>query len=164
LLLSLEFILLRFSTLNWLFSEKVSSHEWVTTLKSRTVEDPEEKIVVFRAYDTVVEANLAKTKLDAYGIPCLLTGENFVGVYPIRNEVFPGVRLYIFEQDYNLVTETLRETPIERRCPYCHSQNIDRDVTEENKSLRIITALSSGILLPDRMVFKCLDCLREFEY
>ena len=58
------------------------------TPKSRNVEDPEEKIIVFRAYDTVVEANLAKTKLDAYGIPCFLTGENFVGLYPIRNEVF----------------------------------------------------------------------------
>jgi hypothetical protein len=33
-------------------------------------EQPEEKIVVYASYDTVVAANLAKTKLDAYGIPC----------------------------------------------------------------------------------------------
>lgn len=128
------------------------------------MEDPEEKIIVFRAYDTVVEANLAKTKLDAFGVPCFLTDENFVGLYPIRNEVFPGVRLHIFERDFDLVTETLTEVPSERSCPYCQSKNIDRDVTEEKGSLRIITALTSGILFPDRMVFKCLDCLREFEY
>ena len=134
------------------------------TLEITIVEDPEEKIIVFRAYDTVVEANLAKTKLDAYGIPCFLTGENFVGLYPIRNEVFPGVRLYIFERDFDQVTETLTEVPSERSCPYCQSKNIDRDVTEENKSLRIITALTSGILFPGHMVFKCMDCLREFEY
>jgi len=136
----------------------------VNTLKSRNVEDQEEKIVVFRAYDTGVEANLAKTKLDAYGIPCFLTGENFAGIYPIRNEVFPGVRLYIFETDFDQVTETLMETPSERSCPYCQSKNIDRDVTEEKKSLRIITALTSGILFPGHMAFKCLDCLREFDY
>jgi DNA-directed RNA polymerase subunit RPC12/RpoP len=111
-----------------------------------------------------VEANLAKTKLDAYGIPCFLTGENFVGLYPIRNEVFPGVRLHIFETDFDLVKETLTEVLEERSCPYCQSKNIDREVTEENKSHKVITALTSGILFPDRMVFKCRDCLREFEY
>lgn len=128
------------------------------------MEDPAEKIIVFRAYDTIVEANLAKTKLDAYGIPCFLTGENFVGLYPIRNEVFPGVRLHIFEMDFDQVKETLTEVSEERSCPYCRSKNIDREVTEENKSHKVITALTSGILFPDRMVFKCQDCLREFEY
>jgi DNA-directed RNA polymerase subunit RPC12/RpoP len=126
--------------------------------------DPSDKIIVFCAYDTIVEANLAKTKLDAYGIPCFLTGENFVGLYPIRNEVFPGVRLHIFETDFDLVKETLTEVLEERSCPYCQSKNIDREVTEENKSHKVITALTSGILFPDRMVFKCRDCLREFEY
>ena len=128
------------------------------------MEDSKEKIVVFRAYDTVVEANVAKTKLDAYGIPCFLTDENFIGLYPIRNELFPGVRLHIFERDFDQVTETLTEIPVERSCPYCGSKNIDREVTEESRPLRIITALTSGILFPEGMVFKCMDCLREFEY
>jgi len=127
------------------------------------MEDPEEKIIVFRGYDTAVEANLAKTKLDAYGVPCFLTDENFVGLYPIRNEVFPGVRLHIFERDFAQVSEMLTETITERTCPYCNSKNISREVTEENKSMRIITALTSGILFPDRMVFKCQDCFREFD-
>jgi len=127
------------------------------------MEDPEEKIIVFRAYDTVVEANLAKTKLDAYGVPCFLTDENFVGLYPIRNEVFPGVRLHIFERDFDQVREMLPEAASERRCPYCNSENIDREVTDENKPMRIITAITSGILFPGGMVFKCQDCLREFD-
>jgi hypothetical protein len=33
------------------------------------MDELQEKIIVFNAYDTVVEANLAKTKLDAYGVP-----------------------------------------------------------------------------------------------
>ena len=61
------------------------------------MEDPAEKIIVFEAFDTAVQANLAKTKLDAYGIPCFLTEENFTSLYPMRNQIFPGVRLHIFE-------------------------------------------------------------------
>ncbi|MGE0588489.1 MAG: DUF2007 domain-containing protein [Cyclobacteriaceae bacterium] len=66
-----------------------------------------DKIVVYASFDTTVEANLAKTKLDAYGIPCFLSDENFVSLYPIRNELFPGVRLHIFEKDKSRVTEIL---------------------------------------------------------
>jgi len=127
------------------------------------MEDEQEKIIVFKAYDTVMQANLAKTKLDAYGVPCFLTDENFVCLYPIRNEVFPGVRLHIFERDFDLVTETLAETPFERNCPYCQSVNINRELTDEDKPMRVLAALSSGILFPSQMVFKCMDCLREFD-
>jgi hypothetical protein len=127
------------------------------------MENPEEKIVVFKAFDSVVEANLAKTKLDAYGIPCFLTDENFVGLYPIRNEVFPGVRLHIFERDFDQVGEILAEVPFERRCPNCGSTNISWELTEKDRPMRIITAITSGILFPGHMVFKCQDCLREFD-
>lgn len=71
------------------------------------MENEKSKIVVFQAFDTAIEANLAKTKLDAYGIPCFLTDENFINIYPIRNEFFPGVRLHIFENDKTRVTEIL---------------------------------------------------------
>jgi Putative prokaryotic signal transducing protein len=73
------------------------------------MEEQGEKIVVYQAYDTVMMANLAKTKLDAYGIPCFLTDEHFVNMYPIRNDLFPGVRLHIFENDTERVREILLE-------------------------------------------------------
>jgi len=73
------------------------------------VEDSPEKIIIYAAYDTPIQANLAKTKLDAYGIPCFLTEENFTGLYPFRNELFPGVRLHIFEKDSERVREILSE-------------------------------------------------------
>ncbi|MFZ1805892.1 MAG: hypothetical protein WAU36_01645 [Cyclobacteriaceae bacterium] len=69
--------------------------------------EEKDKIIVFKGFDTGIEANLAKTKLDAYGIPCFLTGENFINIYPIRNDIFPGVRLHIFENDKSRVTEIL---------------------------------------------------------
>ena len=60
------------------------------------MEDPAEKIVIYQAFDTVMKANLAKTKLDAYGIPCFLTEENFTSLYPFRNDIFPGLKYGFF--------------------------------------------------------------------
>lgn len=69
----------------------------------------DEKIIIYKSYNTVIEANLAKTKLDAYGVPCFLTEEHFTNLYPIRNDIFPGVRLHIFEKDTARADEVLRE-------------------------------------------------------
>ncbi len=71
--------------------------------------NPEEKIIVFDSYNTGVEASLVKTKLDAYGIPCFLSGENFTGLYPFKNELLTGVQLHIFEKDLAQVREILKE-------------------------------------------------------
>jgi len=71
--------------------------------------DSSEKIIAFDSYDTTIKASLVKTKLDAYGIPCFLTGENFVNLYPFRNELFTGVQLFIFEKDKERVIEILEE-------------------------------------------------------
>ena len=68
-----------------------------------------DKIVVFEGYDNVINANLAKTKLDAFGIPCFLTGENFGSQFPIKNELFTGIQLYIFRNDWDRVREILNE-------------------------------------------------------
>lgn len=77
--------------------------------KHQEPKDPvEDKIIILASFDTVVEANLAKTKLDAYGIPCFLTEENFTNLYPIRNAIFPGVRLHVFENDRQRAEEVLK--------------------------------------------------------
>ena len=68
-----------------------------------------DRIIIYKAFDTVIQANLAKTKLDAYGIPCFLTGETFTNLYPLRNDIFPGVRLHIFEKDKEQADDVLRE-------------------------------------------------------
>lgn len=71
--------------------------------------DPEEKIIVFDSYNNAMDASLVKTKLDAYGIPCFLSGENFTGLYPFRNELLTGVQLHIFEKDLAQVREIMKE-------------------------------------------------------
>lgn len=69
----------------------------------------EDKIIEFSRFENLIEANLAKTKLDAYGIPCFLSDEHFGSLYPISNDLMPGVRLHIFEQDRLRVVEILSE-------------------------------------------------------
>lgn len=131
--------------------------------------EPQEKIIVFQAYDTVMEANLAKTKLDAYGIPCFLTNENFVNLYPIRNTVFPGVQLHIFEIDSEQVRETLTPTTDQVLvCPHCGSQNIRQEVVNKHWVVQLITILLASLAMffftvPKPLEYRCTDCKREFE-
>ncbi len=65
--------------------------------------DAPEKIVVFAVYDSVIDANIIKTKLDAYGIPCFLTDENISNLYPLPGNSFSGARLHVFESDVEQV-------------------------------------------------------------
>lgn len=126
--------------------------------------EAEDKIIVFDAYDTVVAANLVKTKLDAFGIPCFLTDENFVGLYPIRNEVFPGIRLHIFEKDQAQVKEILRdEVPIVRSCPVCRSTSMVYEPSRKSISAYVISEILMGLFLPVKKIYRCLDCKREFD-
>ena len=68
-----------------------------------------DKIVVHSVYETAIQANLAKTKLDAYGIPCFLGNENLANLYPLSYFPAGQVRLYVFENDLNRVNEILSE-------------------------------------------------------
>jgi len=67
----------------------------------------EKKVVVYAAFQSVIEGNLAKTKLDAYGVPCFLTDENLASLYPLTYFTAGQVRLHIFEEDRDRVTEIL---------------------------------------------------------
>lgn len=134
--------------------------------------DPEAKIIVYDAFDNVIRANLAKLKLDAYGIPCFLTDENFVNLYPIRNEVFPGVRLHIFEKDLTRVKEVLAEDQIAHKgdllsCPRCKSTHILFEETNKNWFGRLLILLSSVLLFEPasthrKKIYRCQDCQTEF--
>ncbi|NJN42335.1 MAG: DUF2007 domain-containing protein [Flammeovirgaceae bacterium] len=71
------------------------------------MKESEEKIVVYDSYATNILANLVKTKLDAYGIPCFLSGEEFNNMFPIKNDLMHGVRLHIFECDRDQVNQII---------------------------------------------------------
>ncbi|HCM76769.1 MAG TPA: hypothetical protein DIS90_10330 [Cytophagales bacterium] len=71
------------------------------------MKEQDEKIIVYQTYDNSIQASLVKTKLDAYGIPCFLSEENFGSIFPFKNQSFGGVRLHIFETDKLRVEEIL---------------------------------------------------------
>jgi len=132
--------------------------------------EPAEKIVLFDSFDNVIKANIIKTKLDAYGIPCFLTGENFVNLYPIQNELFPGVRLYIFEKDREKVREVLVEEAIPDseiiRCPQCRSKNVVFQESDKpwfgGVPLFLLSFLFVSPLTHQKKVYRCNDCGNEF--
>jgi hypothetical protein len=64
-------------------------------------------IIVFRSFENTITANIAKTKLDAYGVPCFLTEENLANLYPFQN--FLGVRLHLFARDVEWAKSVLTE-------------------------------------------------------
>ncbi len=66
-----------------------------------------DEIIVFKKFDNLIEANIAKTKLDAYGIPCYLTEENVtILTTPFLSG---GIRLHIFFCDKEKTREILEK-------------------------------------------------------
>ena len=129
------------------------------------MEDTPEKIVIYESFDTVMQANLAKTKLDAYGIPCFLTEENFTGFFPLRNEIFPGVRLHVFEMDQDRVKEVLADVPPDVEltlCPHCHSTNVTIEESKDADSRDILVQMLF-VMMPSKKVNYCNDCEREWD-
>ena len=128
-----------------------------------------DSIIVFRRFDNVIDANIVKTKLDAYGIPCFLTEENITNLYPGNNFITGGTRLHIFSRDEDQVKEVLSEVHLDEndelsRCPRCRSKNVERDISRKLHStiLRWFLVLFAVIALPAQRVNHCLDCDLEF--
>jgi DNA-directed RNA polymerase subunit RPC12/RpoP len=128
--------------------------------------DSESKIIVFDSYDTIMAANLVKTKLDAYGIPCFLTNENFGGLYPFRNELFTGVRLHIFEKDQDQVKEVLSEEHAGEtetlQCPDCGSKNVILKETYQSSLGKILSTVFLSPFMEEKRIYNCHHCNREF--
>ena len=67
----------------------------------------EEKIVVLETFDNPGLAGIAKSKLDAFGIPCFLSEEHMGTLYPFSHAGFSGIRLHVFEKDKHQAKEIL---------------------------------------------------------
>ncbi|WP_276372984.1 DUF2007 domain-containing protein [Chryseolinea sp. H1M3-3] len=133
--------------------------------------DEQDEIVVFRKFETSIEANIIKAKLDAYGIPCFLTEENMANLYPGASSLMNfNVRLHLFARDQARAKHILEENHLVidddsvLRCPRCKSRKIERDFPKK-LSLTFGSALNTlffGIFFPHKKIFRCLDC--EFEF
>ena len=99
-----------------------------------------ERIIVLDSFYEPVAAHLARTRLEAAGIPCFLTNENLVTLNRMYSAVAGGVRLHVYQRDAAQAAEVLRELPPMRaerggepeqasglRCPRCHSGEVASD-------------------------------------
>jgi hypothetical protein len=72
---------------------------------------------VLDSYYEPVVAHLARTKLEAAGIPCFLTNENLVSLNRMYSPVAGGVRLHVYQRDAAQAAEVLREPPVMQAVP-----------------------------------------------
>ena len=128
-------------------------------------------IVVLQRFGNVIEANIAKSKLDAYGVPCFLTEENMASLYPgASNMMNSNVRLHIFRHDVERARQVMSENALSinddsiLQCPKCKSKNIERDFPQKltESFLSSLRYLFFGIFYPDKKVYRCSDCNTEF--
>ena len=70
------------------------------------MKEHEEPLVVLETFASVPMAGIAKSKLDAYGIPCILTDETATVLYPLP---FTGVRLQVLASDAEEARRILEE-------------------------------------------------------
>jgi len=133
--------------------------------------EQEDEIVVFRVFENSIDANIVKTKLDAYGIPCFLTEENLASLYPGQNSLIFTIRLHLFAKDRERAHQVLEEGNLvvnddpTTRCPQCHSSKIERDLPKKLKPelSSIINFFLFGIIFPNQKVYRCQDCDYEFD-
>lgn len=123
-------------------------------------------IVVFQHFDNAFDANIAKTKLDAYGIPCFLTEENMSNLYPGQSLLAFKIRLHLFSADKERASQILMQENLSLpednplTCPRCHSHKIEREFPKHLADRLIY--IFFGVLFPHKKVNHCLDCDCEF--
>jgi hypothetical protein len=126
----------------------------------------QENIIVFRQYENSIDASLAKSKLDAYGVPCFLTEENISNLYPGPNLLAIKVRLHLFAHDKEKADQILREDVLSIesettvRCPKCQSTKIER--TFPRRLADNLKYILFGVFLHNEKVNHCLSCDTEF--
>lgn len=122
-------------------------------------------IVVFRNFENSIDANIAKTKLDAYGVPCFLTEENMANLYPGQSFTAFKIRLHLFAEDRERATQILAGDELSMQadaltCPNCHSTRVTRSFPKRLADTFVYVFF--GIFLTHRKVNVCEDCGYEF--
>jgi uncharacterized protein with PIN domain len=131
--------------------------------------EDQDKIIVLKSFNNPIDASIAKSKLDAYGIPCFLSDENLGTLYPVQNPRFIGVRLHLFERDADQAKQVLHDTVMYTEddalcCPRCRSANIEVTNARQVSSrvLNFLKSLTASIFLK-RKIYVCKDCHFEFQ-
>lgn len=119
-----------------------------------------------RAYSTPIEANLARSLLEAEGIPCFIRDEHTIGINWLYSNVLGGVRLCVSEEDLVRAKEILaaslpEEEAAPLRCPECGSERVEDRQAQRGWSF--LSAAIVGLPLPfAKKRFHCEQCGHSF--
>ena len=136
----------------------------------------EDNIVTFRTFDNPTLAHVIKGRLEANDIPCFLADEHTVGMNPLYNVALGGVKLKIFERDYqkcvalleedeSLASEITLSDDETQGCPKCKSVDVGYGLATK-KRFGIIAIVIAFILcvypFQSRKAWHCYNCGEEF--
>jgi hypothetical protein len=69
---------------------------------------PHKRFVIVLDTDNPVEASVAQSKLEAFGIPCTLKGESASHLYGIMVDGLARVQILVAEDDLDLARQALK--------------------------------------------------------
>jgi DNA-directed RNA polymerase subunit RPC12/RpoP len=82
-------------------------------------------------------------------------------LYPIRNGIFPGTRLHIFEKDSDQVKDVLDENQVEGyiKCPNCGSHDYEPYLSKWERFSFLFAGIF-GMLFSSKphVAYKCNNC------
>lgn len=92
--------------------------------------------VVIATFQSPVEANIARTRLEEHGISCRLDDENMMVADPLLGAAVGGIKLVTREDDADEATEILRDAPAGEPASIIDDDWDDFD-SEEDESNRL---------------------------
>lgn len=145
-------------------------------------------LVTLRTYTSQSELAVVRSLLDSEGIETIVLNENLIQVQPFLSNAIGGIKLQVFEEDYEKADKILTEASLasphnntvdeeksddtgdpedknskQLRCPFCNSD----EVVREKFSLPVfaISILLLGAPIPFiSRRYHCFDCGRDFKY
>lgn len=141
-----------------------------------------DSVVFLESFYEPMAANLARTRLEAAGIPCFLSNENLVSIMPLYSPITGGVRLHVRQGDAAAAFEILHDEPVPLatspdvasfaadapdpvtpRCPRCGSSDVAYGAATHNTYGFWSSLLSVLLRFPVRgRRYHCFHCGHEF--
>jgi DNA-directed RNA polymerase subunit RPC12/RpoP len=127
-------------------------------------------VIRIRSFTDSIEANIAKAKLQADGIACFLTNENFSVLQPgLSGQMTGSIDLMINEEDLEKAKEILDDIVEDAsyKCPHCGSKNII--IRYGKNALSRFFLILAGILFAfpinrARNEYFCRTCRKSFPH
>ncbi len=69
----------------------------------------EDKLVILKYYETIVEAEVDTEVLKANQIECTLDADETIMLYPVFDDNEKGIKLYVFEKDRERALQLITE-------------------------------------------------------